>query len=62
MSDSLPANDLDRAIMAVCRSRAATPELYRRLGEGELSETFRTWVGVREEDDVVAAFSFTKFS
>lgn len=37
MSDLFPSNDLDRAVMAVCRCRAATPELYRRLGEGELS-------------------------
>lgn len=37
MSDYCPVNDLDRAIIALQRSTAATPELYRRLGEGELS-------------------------
>src|SRR5947209_17213591 len=36
MSDFTPTNALDRAIMALSRSRAATPEFYRRLAEGEL--------------------------
>lgn len=29
-------NDLDRAIIDLCRSKAALPELMRQLGEGEL--------------------------
>jgi len=36
MSNSAPANDLDRAIMAVQRSKASLPELYRQLAAGEL--------------------------
>ena len=36
MNDFLPINDLDRAIMAMQRSRAAMPELFRRLREGNL--------------------------
>jgi hypothetical protein len=36
VSDSVPTNDLDRAIMALHRSKAATPEFYRQLAQGEL--------------------------
>lgn len=36
MSDFIPVNDLDRAIIALKRSKAATPEFYRQLAEGEL--------------------------
>jgi hypothetical protein len=32
----MPPNDLDRAIMAVARSRAAMPDFYRELTKGEL--------------------------
>lgn len=40
-------NDLDRAIMALQRSRAAMPEFYRRLSEGEL------WFYMRYQPDIV---------
>jgi hypothetical protein len=36
MSDSIPTNDLDRAVIALGRSKAALPELMRQLGEGDL--------------------------
>jgi hypothetical protein len=36
MSDFVPVNGLDRAIMTLSRSKAATPEFYRQLAEGEL--------------------------
>jgi hypothetical protein len=36
VSDSVPMNDLDHAIMALYRSKAATPEFYRQLAQGEL--------------------------
>ena len=36
MSDFVPTNDLDRAIMAMRRSAAGTPEFYRQLAQGEL--------------------------
>jgi hypothetical protein len=36
MDDFVPTNDLDRAIIALRRSVAATPEFYRRLTQGEL--------------------------
>lgn len=36
MSDFVPVNALDRAILALARSKAATPEFYRQLAEGEL--------------------------
>jgi hypothetical protein len=36
MSDFIPVNDLDRAIMALRKSKAATPDFYRHLCEGEL--------------------------
>src|SRR5436309_7974820 len=36
MNNSAPANELDRAIMAVQRSKAGLPELYRQLAAGEL--------------------------
>ena len=36
MSNYVPANDLDRAILALRRSKAATPEFYRQLAQGEL--------------------------
>lgn len=36
MSTNIPVNDLDRAIMALPRSRANTPEFYRQLLQGEL--------------------------
>jgi hypothetical protein len=36
MSNFIPANDLDRAIVAVQRSKAGLPELYRQLAAGEL--------------------------
>jgi SseB protein N-terminal domain len=36
MDDFVPINDLDRAIIALRRSVAATPEFYRQLTQGEL--------------------------
>jgi hypothetical protein len=36
MSDFIPTNELDRALMAVQRSDAAWPDVYRQLIEGEL--------------------------
>lgn len=36
MTDPIPLNDLDRAIVAMLRSRSAVPELLRRLREGDL--------------------------
>jgi hypothetical protein len=36
MKNYIPTNDLDRALIAVQRSTAAMPDLYRRLSEGEL--------------------------
>ncbi len=36
MNDFIPTNDLDRALIAVQRSRAAVPDLYRQLAEGDL--------------------------
>lgn len=36
MSNTIPVNELDRAIMAFARSKAALPELFRRLREGNL--------------------------
>lgn len=36
MSEELPMNDLDRAVMAATRSQSAMPEFCRRLVEGEL--------------------------
>ena len=36
MSMNIPANDLDRAIIALPRSRANAPEFYRQLMQGEL--------------------------
>lgn len=36
MEHFVPMNDLDRALIAVHRSTAAMPDLYRRLSEGEL--------------------------
>lgn len=36
MSSFTAPNDLDRAIMAVARSRAAMPDFYRELTKGEL--------------------------
>jgi hypothetical protein len=39
-------NDLDRALMALCRSTAATPEFYRQFAQGEL------WFLVRYHPEV----------
>jgi SseB protein N-terminal domain len=36
MDDPVPMNDLDRAIHAMRRSRAAIPEFYRQLATGDL--------------------------
>ncbi len=36
MSSFVPVNALNRAILALNRSKAATPEFYRQLAEGEL--------------------------
>ncbi|MGH7953709.1 MAG: SseB family protein [Limisphaerales bacterium] len=36
MNEFVPVNALDRAIMALRRSAAATPEFYRQLRQGEL--------------------------
>jgi hypothetical protein len=36
MSDFIPVNDLDRAIMTLRKSTAAMPDFYRHLSEGEL--------------------------
>jgi hypothetical protein len=36
MSESIPMNDLDRAIKAMQRSQAALPELLRCIGKGDL--------------------------
>jgi hypothetical protein len=36
MNDFIPVNDLDNAIMAMQRSKAAMPELFRRLRQGSL--------------------------
>src|SRR5437867_3418261 len=36
MSNSTPMNNLDRAIMAVQRSKSSLPEFYRQLVAGEL--------------------------
>ena len=36
MSDFIPVNDLDRAIMALQKSKAAWPDFYRAILEGEL--------------------------
>src|SRR5450631_177789 len=36
MSESIPMNDLDRAIMAFARSKSALPELLRCIREGDL--------------------------
>jgi hypothetical protein len=36
MSDPIPANALDLAILALQRSRAGTPEFYRQLAQGDL--------------------------
>ena len=36
MSDPIPMNDLDRAVMKLGRSRAALPEFMRALGRGKL--------------------------
>jgi len=41
MSDFVPVNDLDRAIMAMQKSKAAMPDFCRHLSEGEL------WVPVQ---------------
>jgi hypothetical protein len=36
MSNSIPTNALDKAIMSLQRSNSATPDFYRHLAEGEL--------------------------
>lgn len=36
MSDIVPVNELDRAILALQRSQASLPDFFRRLSEGEL--------------------------
>ena len=53
MSDFIPVNDLDRAIMAVRKSKAALPDFYRRLSEGEL------WFSVQYHPEVEEGGSFS---
>lgn len=47
MSDFIPVNDLDRAIMALQKSKAAWPDFYRAVIEGEL------WFPVHYHPEVV---------
>lgn len=50
MSRFVPSNDLDRALAALRRSAAATPEFYRRLATGDLWFLVRYHPELENED------------
>jgi len=45
-------NDLDRAIMAMCRSRSAMPDLFRELSKGELYFLMKYHPEIEEGDQM----------